>query len=67
MIVRGSLLIAVMIHVDCISKYTCISSRSKTPSCVSNHVISQITFSGVLSEPRVGFVIRMVLSCGFAR
>ena len=58
-IVRGSLLIAVMIHViqastlDYHSEVDTISHWSKTPSCEWRHVISQTALSGVTSEPHV--------------
>ena len=57
--VRGSPLIAVMIHVteastrDYHLEVDTISHEAKTPACASAHVISQTAFSGVTSEPYV--------------
>ena len=58
-IVRGSLLIAVMIHViaastlDYHSEVDTIGHWSKTPSCGTRHGISWTALSGVTSEPYV--------------
>jgi hypothetical protein len=57
--VRGSLLTAVMIHVECKQDHVnSLFTMQNTFLAWAPMLISQITFSGVLSEPLVMFVIK---------